>query len=102
MSFEATIRVEAATENLRRIFGDSLPVLSPVPIMAQGPDGVAEFYKLDVAAITPEQRTRLVEDLASRFHSPANLIAHLVDDPNHGVPILAAHLVVPMDPRYCI
>ncbi len=100
MSFDAKIRVEPATDSLRRIFGDSLPLLSCLPIMAEGPDGVAEFYKLDVAAISSEQRARLVEELASRFHSPANLIAHLVDDPNHGVPILAAHLVVPMDLRF--
>lgn len=102
MSWTATILDTPATEHLRHIFGDSLPVVSPIPITAAGPDGVSEFYKLDVGAISAEQRARLVEDLAMRFHTNPDLIGHLVDDPNHGVPILAAHLVVPIDMRHFI
>ncbi len=84
----------------RDVFGgDTVPILSPLPIKASGPDGDAEFYRLDVAALDTAQRGRLVSHLCRRFKLQHIDVEHLIDDPNHGVPILADDVVVPLDLR---
>lgn len=36
------------------------------------------------------------------FHLEPKLIEHMIDDPNHGLPIKASHLAVPIDMRFFV
>lgn len=98
----ATIRDSSPRAALwRQVFGtETLPIVSPVPKKAEGPDGSAEFYQLDVAQLDTEQRSRLVSHLCERFKMTHQEVCHLIDDPNHGVPILAEDVIVPLDLRF--
>ncbi|MEW6213463.1 MAG: hypothetical protein AB1631_34530 [Acidobacteriota bacterium] len=78
---------------------DTIPLLSPIPERASAPDiKEADFYKLDAAALDPDQRRRLVEHLARKFHIREDLVWRDLDS-DHGVPILADDLIVDFDPR---
>ncbi len=72
-----------------KVFGTTtVPVKSPNPHPASLPGKpFAMIYELDIEMITPEQRRRLVEHLASRF----GLTEHEVerDIERQGVPLLA-------------
>ena len=77
-----------------RIFGaDTVQILSPVPTPGtsphhNAPDG-ARFYRLDVAALTAQQRARLIAENAEKFDLDESEVERDLDDPDHGVPILA-------------
>lgn len=82
------------------VFGtEVLPIISPVPVVNDGPTGRREFYRLDVSRITPQQRQRLVRWLSKRWKLPVHEVEKSVDDPEHGVPLLADDLVVAADMR---
>jgi len=82
------------------IFGTAtVRVKSPFPTLADllgRSDSM--IFELDLEAITPEQREKLVAHIAERFSIPVAEVEALLDD--HGVPILAEHCVVSgIDPR---
>lgn len=84
----------------REVFGsETVPILSPLPQTAQTPRGDAEFYRLDVARLSDEQRKRVVSHLCQKWQLRHEEVVRLVNDPDHGVPLLAADLVVPLDLR---
>lgn len=87
----------------REIFGsDRAPILSPLTVRNMGPNGPAEFYRLDVGALRPEQRERLIAYLVARWKLDPRQIEVELDDPEHGVPILATEVFVPIDMRLLI
>jgi hypothetical protein len=84
-----------------QVFGSpTVPILSPIPVENDGPDGRREFYRLDTKKLTLRQRRRLVEFLAKRWQLPHGEIVRTMDDPEHGVPIRATDVVVPLDLRF--
>ena len=84
----------------REVFGsESVPLISPVAVRGQvlGMES-ARFYKLDVRALSDDQRRRLEAYLCGRFRlSEAEVRASLESE--HGMPILADDVVVVMSPR---
>lgn len=78
-------------ETLERVLGTRrLPVLAPEPVLADLHDagrGVEACYLLAVAALSVDQRRRLVDHLGERFGMPqADVCAEVLIK---GVPILA-------------
>jgi hypothetical protein len=54
---------------------------------------------MDVAKLEPHQRRRLLAHIAGKWNlDPAQVQAD-IDDPQHGVPILAADVTVAIDLR---
>lgn len=85
------------------VFGtDTIEVVSPIPHKRQGPDGPRDFYQIDVKALTLRQRANMLRHLSARWKTPADQVAKLVDDPDHGVPIDAQDVIVAMDIRLFI
>ena len=84
------------------VFGaNRVPVTTAVPRKTDLPGKPgAEFYLLDVAALTAEQRSRLVVHLSCKFNLPAEEVEASLDE--HGLPILAEDVYVPIDYRYLI
>lgn len=78
----------------RAVFGtDTLPVKSMLPEWASAP-GIAraQFYQLDLDALTVAQLGRLVQHTAAKFGLP---IAEVRDGPvEHGMPLLAEGLAL--------
>lgn len=99
--FQATINPESPrAKAFQEIFGGrTIPVLSPLPTRAQGPDGEAQFYRLDVGKLTTEQRRRLVAHISAKWNISPAAVEASIDDPEHGVPILATDVIVPIDLR---
>lgn len=73
--------------------GDEVPIVSIVPQVGNFP-GVGEqrFYSLDLKAITPEQRQRLVASIAAKFGQTVEFVEANIE--TIGVPILACDVVV--------
>jgi hypothetical protein len=87
-----------------RVFGDAtVPVESARTVRNSAPgQPEKEFYKLDVAALSREQRARLVAHLAERFGEAPALVEQYLDDPAHGCPILAEDVAVPIPLRLLV
>lgn len=91
----ATIRPESerAAWWLEVFGGDRCPVKSILPQRGNLPGKPdALFYEMDIAALTPEQRGRLVQSLAKRFGYILTLVEFSLD--NYGCPVLADDVVV--------
>jgi hypothetical protein len=86
-------RVEA----FRQVFGSAtVPVRGwIVPHGANLPIGRRDVYELDLAALTDEQRARLIDHLASKFGVGKNEVCETLD--TEGVAILADDCVVSSD-----
>ena len=83
-----------------KVFGGrQVPIKSPLPHRGSAPGHPdALFYELDLAALNPGQRWRLVEHLAARFDEPpAEVAAELMV--NGYVPLLADDLTLTIDAR---
>ena len=94
------VSVGAAALLWLRVFGSrQVPVKSPLPHRGSAPEHPeALFYELDLAALDPGQRWRLVEHLAERFGiPPAEVAAELMV--NGYVPLLADDLTLTIDAR---
>jgi hypothetical protein len=73
--------------------GDTMPIKSVFPKLANFTDRPnAAVYEMDLAAITPEQRQRLVAALAERFRMEAVKVEIYLDIV--GLPILAEEITV--------
>lgn len=84
----------------QRVFGGlTVPLLAPFAIHVQVPDVVRECYRVDVAALTPEQRRRAVEHIVQRFGVPAAEVEADLDNDELGLPILAEDVSVTFDQR---
>lgn len=72
--------------------GDEVPITSIVPSLGSF-SGVGEqrYYHLDLKAITPEQRQRLVASIAEKFNLPPATVDSQLE--LIGVPILACDVV---------
>ena len=97
MSTDFTARIDGDDERpaaWRAVFGDdTVPLRSPIPQMTNLPGRGEELvYLLDIAALTADQRGRLVQYIASKFNYPAEEVDATLDD--HGCPILAEHVMV--------
>ena len=97
----ATIRPDSPRASLwLGVLGTvTVPILSPMPTRGTSPHHPAPgalFYALDVAALTPQQRARLVAATAERFGLSVAQVERDFDDPEHGVPILADDVSVTM------
>lgn len=80
----------------RAVLGtNTVPILSSVPIPAVLPGiGHQLVYRMDVKALTPKQRQRLVVEMSVRFHETPEQVERDLDDPDHGVPVLASDVHV--------
>jgi hypothetical protein len=76
-------------EEWMRVFGTNrVPVLSPVSRPAISPTlEVGRFYQLDVKALQPEQRQRMIENLAQKCGMSVEEVEADIDG-EHGMPIL--------------
>ncbi len=83
-----------------KVFGTNrVPVVSPLSHTNNAPGIVArEFYKLNVRALSPEQRARMVAHLAEKFGAPISEVERDIDG-EHGVPILADDVMMILDAR---
>lgn len=91
----ATIRPQAerAAWWLEVFGGDRCPIKSILPHRASLPGHPnALVYELDLAALTPEMRERLVASIAKRFNLSPAFVEFDLD--NEGVPVLADDVVV--------
>lgn len=103
MGWTGTIlEVSPRAQVWRDVFGDAcVPILSPIARPGQLPDGTpADFYFVDTAALSAEQRRRVVAHLVERFGLPEAEVVEGLADPRHGLPILAGDVVVPLPLRF--
>lgn len=87
-----------------RVYGSlTIPIKSPVPVAGSAPGlESVRFYHVNVAELTADQRGRLVTFICEKFRrSPAEVERDL-DDPDHGVPILADDVTVTFDARMVV
>jgi hypothetical protein len=92
----ATITDPVRRAEFEEVFGTAtVPVKGWLPFRASLPIGVREVYELDVDALEPEIRSRLVRHLAAKFGvDVAEADAVLAAE---GLPILADSCVVSHD-----
>jgi len=104
MSWEAKILpVSPRAREWMEVLGTlTVRVLDPLPVRNCACGGYADFYRLDVASLSVEQRDRLCAHLTKRFDLPAPFVQHLMDNPDHGVPILADDVYVPLPLAYVV
>lgn len=91
----ATIRVDSERAAAwREVFGgDRVPVKSILPGRANLPGKMnALVYEMDIAALTPDQRSRLVASIASRFEQDPAFVEANLD--REGCPVLADDVTV--------
>lgn len=83
------------------VFGSlSIPLKSPLPVRADGPDGtLQQFYEVDVAKLSASQVERVVVHIAHKHELDADAVRRDLEDPTHGLPILAEDIMVSFDPR---
>jgi hypothetical protein len=84
----------------REVFGsEAVPLISPVAVRGQVLGmASARFHKLDVRALSGDQRRRLAAYLCGRFRlSEAEVRTSLESE--HGMPILADDVMVMVSPR---
>lgn len=82
----------------QRVFGGlTVPLLSPVPTLADSPAGLRHFYSVDVARLAPAARARAVEHIAERFGVARANVEVGLDDPEQGLPILADDIGLTFD-----
>lgn len=79
---------------------DTAPIEGPTTGIGSAP-GIerAQFYKLQVKALDADQRERLFEYLSAGFGAPRAEVERDIDDPEHGVPVLADDVTVFIDAR---
>jgi hypothetical protein len=71
---------------------NEIPLLTPIPQMVALPSGVAPCLWIDIAALTYEQKERMVKHLATKFSIPEQEVAHDLD--GVGCPILDEEVTV--------
>lgn len=82
-------------ETFLKVFGRrEVAVLSPFPVMVHLPgfDDPQRVYKLDLGEIAPDEMTRMVEHISTKFNIPSDEVLELIKD--RGVPILASECVL--------
>lgn len=83
------------------VFGGlSVPLVGVNTILMMGPHGMREFYQVDVAALTAEQRARLVDHIAEKFTMPRQEVETGIDDPTRGLPILVEDVSLTLAPKW--
>jgi hypothetical protein len=86
-------------DNWQRVFRrlNNIPVTAYLPALANLPHrpGVL-IYELDLAAITHDERTRLIEHIVDQFNLAADDVARDLDA--HGCPLLADDIIGPAIP----
>jgi hypothetical protein len=92
--FKITVNDPEQAARFQAVFGrTTVKVKSPIPEIANLPGKPnTQIYLLDLDLITPEERARLVQNIAERFGLPLATIEAELD--SHGVPILADHCTV--------
>ncbi len=95
---KTTGRIDPAADPERaamfmEVFGShTIPLLSFVPSWQSLPTGEQLCYLVNLRAITPDQRRRLVDYIARRFdYEPASVEAEL---DRIGMPVLAEHMTI--------
>ena len=104
MRFTGTISKESPRfREWLEVFGaNSVPLLSPLPHQAKGPDGIPQlFYLMDLSWLDDDQRDRLVNFLSRKFEVPIETI-HQDMKTIKGLPILAEDLIVAIPTRFVI
>lgn len=72
---------------------DEIPLKSPFPEWASAPGVEAGlFYQIDLSAITPEQRERMIKHIARKFEVDEHEVSSTLD--TIGCPILAEDVTV--------
>lgn len=85
------LRSSPRYDDLLAVLGtDTIEVLDP-QMRRQVP---RTFYQIDVGALSEAQRCRLTRYLSERWKLAGDVVAKLIDDPAHGVPVLASDVVV--------
>lgn len=94
MIYWATIRGWARRREWMKVLGtETVPILSPVPQRADLPNYPNYLvYMVDVAALSTEQRERLVTFLAKKFGVPEAELQRDIE--TRGVPILAEECTI--------
>jgi hypothetical protein len=86
-------------ETWREVYGDvSVPIESPVPVVANSPVGVKKFYKVDLARLRPEQLERAIAHIVEVFGYDAEEVRVSVLG-DEGLPLLADDVTVSFDAR---
>jgi|SRR5215470_14755252 len=86
-------------ENWREILqSDEAPIRNPVPIKAIFGAEIAEIFRLDIAKLTADQRSRLIAFMVQKFNiAEATALAELEVN---GFPIRAEDVCVAFDLRF--
>ena len=76
---------------------DTVPIVSPAPVVARVPErGIVAVYLLDVRVLSTQQLNSLAQHLTKRF----DLVEQAtLDELRAGVPILAVDVIVTMSGR---
>jgi len=83
----------------QRIFGrlNNVPLTSSrLHLVRHQTEGLMYVYELDISALTPEERERLIDLLAEEFNLPRSEVASDVDE--QGVPIRAEDVLLDRPP----
>lgn len=88
------IRAESprAADWLKVMGSREIAIKSPLPHLAILPDSRAWVFDMDLEALTPEQRARLIAHLAERFHLPVAEVEANLDQ--EGCPVLDEDVTV--------
>lgn len=80
------------------VFGtDRIPLVSPIPYTGSAPGiSKAQFYKLDTAALTEDQRIRFVAHISKKFQMSEDLVWGEITSDNP-IPILADDVTVALN-----
>ncbi len=77
----------------------TVPITSPAPKLASGPDGtINEFYLLDHNQLSAAQLHRLIAHIAKKWNLPQIEVRRTMEEYG-GVPILAEDVIVACDIR---
>lgn len=93
--FTATIREDSprAADWIKVLGSREAELKHPLPAIGVFPGvGAKEFYELDIAALTSEQRARLIAHLSERFQVPREEVESELD--KVGCPILAEDIII--------
>ena len=83
-----------------RVYGKTkIQLRGPLPVRATSPAGVQFFHHVHESELTPEVRERLADHVSEKFCLSRDEVLRSIDDPAHGVPILADDVTVECDSR---
>lgn len=83
----------------KEVYGSlEVPITSPVPVIAVGPDGKkAQYYMVNTQELSAEQLEKVAQFVSEKFDLPIDEVRTEIEV--QGIPLLAEDLTVSFDAR---